>query len=224
MPVSSIALQPIPFFAQLSEESRHWAGEQMDIFSLKRRQALLSGKGPFKGLGVVLQGRMQAIDLTLDGREVALKTIEQNGLFGQEDLLALRSIGLTWMAPTAASVAVMNERSARAFIELPDVLHAIAVEMAQQLNDQLQWQKILSATNVTAKLANWIVFAAQGSPHVELPTHAEVAWRLNTTRESVTRVLQRLQAEGVLVRDGTHWVVRHPAALRDLARGGDKSQ
>jgi CRP-like cAMP-binding protein len=222
MPVSPIALQPIAFFGQLSDESRTWASEQMEIFSLKRRQALLSGKGPFKGLGVVLHGRMQAVDLTLDGREVALKTTEQFGLFGQEDLMSARPVGLTWMAPSTSSVAVMNERTAREFLALPDVLRAIAADMAQQLNDQLQWQKILSATNVTAKLANWIVFAARDRAQVQLPTHAEVAWRLNTTRESVTRVLQRLQADGVLVREGGHWVVRHPAALRELATGGEK--
>jgi len=222
MPVSPIALQPIAFFGQLSDESRTWASEQMEIFSLKRRQALLSGKGPFKGLGVVLHGRMQAVDLTLDGREVALKTTEQFGLFGQEDLMSARPVGLTWMAPSTSSVAVMNERTAREFLALPDVLRAIAADMAQQLNDQLQWQKILSATNVTAKLANWIIFAARDRAQVQLPTHAEVAWRLNTTRESVTRVLQRLQADGVLVREGGHWVVRHPAALRELATGGEK--
>ena len=199
-----------------------WAAERMDIFTLKRRQALLSGGGPFKGLGVVVNGRMQAIELTVDGREVALKTVEQHGLFGQEDLLARTPLSLHWTAPATATVAVMGLKVAKELIVQPEMLRALAADMAQQLNGQLQWQKILSANTVAAKLANWIVFSAGERKEVTLPTHAEVAWRLNTTRESVTRVLQRLQAEGVLVREDGRWRIQKGGALRDLAKGEDK--
>lgn len=222
MPVSTLVLKQNAFFATLSEEAVQWAAERMDIFSLKRRQALLSGGGPFRGLGIVISGRMQAIELTMDGREVALKTIEQSGLFGQEDLLARSPLSLHWTAPASATVAVMGLKTAKELLLQPEMLRALAADLAQQLNDQLQWQKILSANTVAAKLANWIVFSAGERKEVTLPTHAEVAWRLNTTRESVTRVLQRLQAEGVLVREDGRWRIQKGAALRDLAKGEDK--
>lgn len=222
MPVSTLVLKQNAFFSTLSEASLQWTAERMDIFSLKRRQTLLTGGSAFRGLGMVLSGRMQAIELTLDGREVALKTVEQNGLFGQEDLLARTPLSLHWTAPAAASVAVMGLKSAMELIQQPEMLRALAADLAQQLNDQLQWQKILSANTVAAKLANWIVFSAAGKVEVSLPTHAEVAWRLNTTRESVTRVLQKLQADGVLVREDGKWLIRRVNALRDLAKGEDK--
>lgn len=209
-------------FAQAPEESVQWASERMEIFNLKRRETLLSGGGPFKGLGLVLQGRMQAVDLTLDGREVALKTVEQNGLFGEENLLATRPLDLTWMAPAPASVAVMGARTAQDLLQQPDMLRSVAGAMAQQLIDQLQWQKILGASSVTSKVCNWLVFLSNGRADLQLPTHAEVAWRLNTTRESVTRVLQRLQAEGVLSRQDGRWKIQRMMALHELAKGDDK--
>jgi CRP/FNR family transcriptional regulator, cyclic AMP receptor protein len=224
VPVSALVLKQNAFFATLSQESLQWAADRMDIFSLKRRQALLSSGGPFKGLGMVLSGRMQAIELTMDGREVALKTIEQNGLFGQEDLLARAPLSLHWTAPASATVAVMGLKTAKELILQPEMLRALAADLAQQLNDQLQWQKILSANTVAAKLANWIVFSAGERKEVTLPTHAEVAWRLNTTRESVTRVLQRLQADGVLVREEGRWRIQKSAALKDLAKGDDHNK
>lgn len=193
----------------------------MEIFTLKRRQTLLSGGGPFRGLGMVLQGRMQAIELTSDGREFALKTVEQNGLFGQEDVLTSKPLGLHWTAPSSASVAVMGLKTALELTEQPELLRALAQELANQLSEQMQWQRILSANTVASKLANWIVFSAGERHEVTLPTHAEVAWRLNTTRESVTRVLQKLQAEGVLVREGGKWTIQRRGALRDLAKGED---
>ena len=55
-----------------------------------------------------------------------------------------------------------------------------------------------------------------------MPTHAELAWRLNTTRETVTRVLQRLLTDGILSRDGDLWLIERPDLLSDLARGEDR--
>jgi predicted transcriptional regulator len=45
-----------------------------------------------------------------------------------------------------------------------------------------------------------------------------LGWRLNTTRETVTRVLQRLQQDGVVLREGELWRVRQAAALKRLAQ------
>ena len=55
-----------------------------------------------------------------------------------------------------------------------------------------------------------------------VPAHAELAWRLNTTRETVTRVLQRLLTDGILRRDGDLWLIERRDLLSDLARGEDR--
>ena len=63
MPVLDLALRGCKLFALAPEEVLAEAARAMDIVNLKRREVLMRGGRPFKGLGVVLQGRLQALNL-----------------------------------------------------------------------------------------------------------------------------------------------------------------
>ena len=71
----------------------------------------------------------------------------------------------------------------------------------------------------TARVCAWLLRASGTDGALQLPTHAELAWRLNTTRESITRVLQKLLTDQVLQRDGDWWRIQAPTTLQELARG-----
>ena len=222
MPVSSLALRACALFAQAPDSVLEQASERMEIVHLKRREVLLSGNRPFSGLGLVLQGRVQAIDHTIDGREVALTTIEAGGVFGHANLMAPRPIELTWMAITPSTLAVMAPDDAMALFQHGQMSLHVDTDMAQQVCDFLGWQKILSVHPVGARLCTWLLWHSSGAELVSLHTHAELAWRLNTTRESVTRILQRLQADGILRREGELWRVVSRERLQELAQGDTK--
>ncbi|MHB1114141.1 MAG: hypothetical protein ACYC03_13160, partial [Acidovorax defluvii] len=82
MAVNLIALASCGFFANASPAAVQFAAANMQLVHLKRREVLGDGKSPFNGLGVVLQGNLQAVDLTLDGREAALLTVGLHETFG----------------------------------------------------------------------------------------------------------------------------------------------
>lgn len=206
-------------FAQAPESVVEQASRQMEIVHLKRREVLLSDGRPFRGLGVVLQGRMQAIDHTIDGRELALMSIEVGGVFGQANLIAPRPVAMTWVAVSPTTLAVMAPDAAMSLFQHAQMSLHVATDMAQQVCEFLGWQKILSVHPVSARACAWLLWNATGSDMVAIHTHAELAWRLNTTRESVTRILQRLQADGILRREGDLWRIADPEKLRELAQG-----
>lgn len=222
MPVSSVALRGFALFAEAPEAVLEQASARMDIVHLKRREVLLTAQQPFTGLGLVLQGRVQAIDHTIDGREVALTTIESGGVFGHTNLLAHRPIALTWMALTPSTLAVMAPPDAAALLRQAEMSLYLATDMAQQVCDFLGWQKILSVHPVAARMCAWLLWQATDSERIALPTHAELAWRLSTTRESVTRILQRLQSDGLLRRDGDLWRITDRMRLQELAQGENR--
>ena len=181
------------------------------------------GTQPFNGLGVVLQGSLQALDLTLDGREAALMTVPLYETFGHANLLAARPVALTWVASSVSTtVAVMPSERAQELMQFPEVALGVARLLAQEVCELLGWQKIQSVHPVSARVCAWLQLQAKPGLALRLPTHAEIAWRLNTTRETVTRVLQRLLTDGVLLRDGEVWLVAQPTLLHDLARGEDR--
>ncbi len=222
MPVLDLALRGCQLFAAAPDEVIAEAAREMDIVNLKRREVLTRGGRPFKGLGVVLQGRLQAMDRTLDGREVALQTIAERATFGQAGLLASESLDLVWVAAVPCSVAVMSAEPARRMLQNPSMALRVARDLADQVNDYLGWQKVLSVTPISSRVCAWACWTAQGRRELDIPKHAELAWRLNTTRESITRTFHRLQAEGLLSREGEIWVIANPTALAQMAMGDSR--
>lgn len=223
MAVSPLTLAPCPFFASASPAALQFAAAHMDVRHLRRREVLGDAAAPFAGLGVVLQGTVQAVDLTLDGKEVALMSVGPHEIFGHAGLLAQQPLALMWVAAgPSTSVAVMPRAQALQLTQFPELVLQVARLASQQVCDLLGWQKIQAIHPVGARVCAWLLHQGARSPELRLPTHAEMAWRLNTTRESVTRVLQKLLADGVLQRDGEVWHVAAPQALQEMARGGER--
>jgi CRP-like cAMP-binding protein len=173
-------------------------------------------------LGVVVQGRIQSIDQTLDGREVALQTVEPGEAFGQVALLASQPVHMVWVATAPSAVAVLSEEKALTLFESAPMAMLAARGLADQVSEFLSWQKIMSVTPISSRVCAWICWSAGQKDRLEVPKQAELAWRLNTTRESITRTFQRLQADGLLQRDESAWAILKRPALELLALGDNK--
>jgi CRP/FNR family cyclic AMP-dependent transcriptional regulator len=223
MAVSDIVLKNCSLFRQVSAEVLHLAASQMDILQLKKREVLLVNGHAFRGLGVVLQGRLQAMDYTIDGREVALTTADSDQAFGQANLIAPRPVDLNWVAVSQCTVAIMQPKHALDLLNHADMAKRVATDLAQQVCEFLSWQKILAVHPVSARVCAWILWESSGKTTLQVPKHAELAWRLSTTRESITRTLQKLQTEAVLQREGDTWLIANPQTLAQMALGDSKS-
>lgn len=222
MPVALAAIDNCTIFIDIPNEVIQQAAGWMELRNLRRREVLGNDDG-FRGLGVVLSGAMQAVDYTADGKEVALLTAGVNETFGMAEILAARALPLTWMAGAASTaVALMPEAQARILLRHPAVALKAANVLAQQVCDAHGWQKVRSVHPVGARVAAWIRWQTGADGAVKMPTHAELAWQLNTTRESITRVFQKLLAEGVLSRSGEGWVLADPIALTGWLSGKPK--
>lgn len=203
-----------PLFAELPTLQLGAVAERMQIVSLRRRE-VLGGEAGFNGLGVLLSGSLQSVEETTDGREVVLATVEPNHSFGVAELLAQPLAPPTWVAAgTSTAVGTLDRVAALEVLRRPELAWAVARTLAQRVCELQGMQKILSIHSVPARLAAWLHWQCGGQEgELRLPTHAELAWQLNTTRESVTRVLQRLSSDGLLAREGEVWRVADAQAL-----------
>lgn len=221
MPVSPAVLTLCPLFSELAPELLRPIAEQMQMLPLRRREALNGGQAAFDGLGVVLSGQVQAVDETADGREVALITAGANDVFGLPELLARSASPLVWMASApGTTVALLRREVALGALQKGELSFRAATLLAQRVCDTLSLQKVLTVHPVAARVCAWLMWQAKPPEWMlQIPTHAELAWQLNTTRESVTRVLQKLLADGVLGRSDAGWTIAQPDVLQELARG-----
>lgn len=222
MPVSELALRGCSLFARAPDDLVAQVSGEMEIIHLKRREVLQTHGRAFRGLGVVLQGRIQAIDQTLDGREVALQTLEPGEAFGQVELLAPQPVPMVWVASIPSAVGVLAADKALALMAQAPMGLLTAQALAAQVSQFLGWQKILSVTPISSRVCAWVCWTAGDKDRLEIPKHAELAWRLNTTRESITRTFQRLQADQLLQRDDTVWQILNRKVLEQLALGDNK--
>jgi CRP/FNR family transcriptional regulator, cyclic AMP receptor protein len=222
MPVSELVLRGCNLFASAPDALVSSASGDMEIIHLKRREVLEPGGRSFRGLGVVVQGRIQSIDQTLDGREVALQTVDPGEAFGQVALLASHPVHMVWVATAPSAVAVLSEDKALALFNSAPMAILAARGLADQVSEFLGWQKIMSVTPISSRVCAWICWSAGNKDRLEVPKQAELAWRLNTTRESITRTFQRLQADGLLQRDESAWAILKRPALELLALGENR--
>lgn len=224
MPVSALVLRGFSLFAGAPDDLVQQASDDMEIIHLKRREVLQPGGRRFKGLGLVVQGRIQSIEQTLDGSEVALQTADAGESFGQAALLASRPLEMIWVATMPTAVAVLPHEKALALFELAPMGVLAARGLADQVSEFLRWQKVIAVTPISSRVCAWICWSAGTRDRLEVPKQAELAWRLNTTRESITRTFQRLQADGLLKRDEGAWLIVRRDALELLALGENKEK
>jgi hypothetical protein len=113
MPLAMAVLTQCSLFSGLTPELTRYCAERMRLVSLRRREAV--DDGGFNGLGVVLNGAVQAVDITGDGREAALVHALPFECFGLAELLAPRGQPLTWMASVASTAVGLMDQIGMAF-------------------------------------------------------------------------------------------------------------
>ncbi|WP_409626971.1 Crp/Fnr family transcriptional regulator, partial [Tepidimonas sp.] len=193
MPVSALILGRSDVFAGCPAAALTWAASRMELLPLRKREVLvLRGQTP-PGLGVVVQGSVQMLELTQDGREVAVQSAAEGEVLGLEGLLAPRVEPVSWVAASgAATVAAMTREDALALLEMEGMGLRAARWLARKLAETWAWNRLVGVHPVMARVCACLLWLKKEDGTLALPTHAELGWRLNTTRESVTRALQRL--------------------------------
>jgi CRP-like cAMP-binding protein len=228
MPLALAVLNQCSLFSGLPPDLARFCSEHMRLVSLRRREAVAdngAGEGlGFTGLGLVLSGAVQAVDVTGDGREAALVTCLPFECFGLAELLAPQGLPLTWIASASSTaVGLMDRGPALQAFSKAELLTRAAALLAQRVCDAQSLQKVLTVHPVSARVCAWLQWQQDGEGGgVTVPTHAELAWQLNTTRESVTRVFQKLLTDGVVEREGDRWRIAMPGVLADWARAKGK--
>jgi CRP-like cAMP-binding protein len=154
---------------------------------------------------LLVSGRVRATIYSVSGKEVAFRDLSAGQTFG--DLSAIDG------KPRSANVVAIEESmaavmSASAFLDVlrnySDVGIAVMRELTGMVRRLSERVVEFSTLGVTNRIHAELLRLAQPSPTgggalIERPpTHAEIANRISTHREAVTKELNRLAAAGIL--------------------------
>jgi CRP-like cAMP-binding protein len=186
-----------------------------------KREVVLSKENPSPSLMFLLEGRLQAIDFTLDGREVGLHFIEEGQYFGEISVLDGLPSPEVVIANKKSQVIMVPAREVRLHIFAnPSAIEAITSGLTQRIRDQANQRQILGIISPLQRICALLQNLSKDGKNPEVianaPTHQEIAIMVNLTRETVTRAFQVLQSQGALARDGDDLKV-NASKLKQLA-------
>ncbi len=219
----------VPIFRVLPTESLEQLGTSTKHRHFDRGEYVAMAGDPVDHLMVVASGRLKLVHSTASGREQVVRTLERGDFLGELALFApIRHEGdLVSLGP--ADVCMVPRQSIQAILRRhPDVAVPVVQSLALRLASAEQLIADLGLRDVGQRLAAELlreyphsVPGPDGSPTVHMSTPwAEVAVRLATTPESLSRRLKALVEEGVIAQEGPRTVViLDVERLRELAEG-----
>ncbi len=230
MAVPVLLLKGFPLLHDLPDDTlAALAGEAGDLVFAKRGVVLQKGP-PTPSLCLLAEGRLQAVDFTLDGREVGLYFINPWEYVGELSVLDGGEQPEFIIALARSRVITLPRESVRrAVFATPAAAERMALRLSARLRGLGAQRTILALANPMQKICAQLQLlvvppAPGGQPTLELrianaPTHQEIAIMVNTSRETVTRVFQVLQAHGAVQRQGNDLLVSDPQLIEQVARG-----
>lgn len=221
MPVHVKFLERFSLFGDLPEAVRDALAAQMSLRSAARREVIFGKDRADQGLGLLLDGRLQGVDFTFDGREVGLYFVAPGEPFGELAVVDGLPAPEHIIALTRADYILLPPAPARALLDVsPALARTIATRLAARLRQATGQRALLALASPMQRLcAQLLELAREAGEIAHAPTHQEFAIMINTTRETVTRAFQALQARGVLAREGARIRIDDLARLRRLAMG-----
>jgi CRP/FNR family transcriptional regulator, cyclic AMP receptor protein len=171
----------------------------------------------------ILSGWAKIRTYNMDGKEVTLNILGIGELFGEMAALdeVPRSTDVITLAPTT-----IGSIPAQDFVQLMHTEPLAGVRLAQlmakrlrQVNRRLR----LRESDSQSRVADTILFLAEGQGKVrqqgrEIPNlpHRELSSLSGLARETVTRVLTRLEKKGLIIRDHDMMYIPDVAALEKI--------
>lgn len=196
------------------------------VVTLRPGQIVIGHQDRTSDVFVVLEGTLRVELHSLNGREIILADVGPGELVGEFAALDDQ--------PRSASVAAINSCVLAC---VPGELFKTTVNGNPTTADWMARRLVRHIRLLTERIFELNALAVRNRLHCELlrlsldagvagnkaaispaPTHVELANRIGSHREAVTRELQYLQSEGIVVRSGRKLDVNDVAKLAEIIR------
>jgi CRP-like cAMP-binding protein len=209
------------FLGLLAETDRARLVAALSVRAVDAGAAVISADDPPGEMYVVLEGEARVSVYSEDGRDVSYRDLTAGDVFGELAMLdgAPRSAYVT--ARSVLKVGALP-RSAydRLAAEAPGIALAMNLHLTAQIRSLTTRVLELSTLVVRARLMREL--ARRASPVegdadrailTDVPTHADLASRIGTHREAITKELSRMVKAGLVERDGDRLIIPSLSAL-----------
>jgi CRP/FNR family transcriptional regulator, cyclic AMP receptor protein len=220
---ASVLIRSAPFFEGLPETAVEKATANVVTRNHPPGQVILLENDWGSSVYFILSGWVKIRTYNLDGKEVTLNILGTGELFGEMAPLdeVPRSTDVITLAPT-----VIGNMPSQDFVRLlntePQSGIHLAKLMARRLR-QVNRRLRLRESDSVSRVADILLFLADGqgkqsAQGMEIPNlpHRELSSLSGLARETVTRVLSKLEKKGLISRERDVLCIADPHALERL--------
>ena len=199
--------------------------EHANARTLNKREIIVS-KGDTKDhLYLLLDGRLQGVDFTHDGKEVGVYFVEPGDYVGEMPLIDnLPHPEFVTALSRSMVIALPGDAVKTVLFSTPSMMESLCKKLAHRLRNSNAHRTILAQPNPLQRVCMHLLMlnpVKQGNilsiPNA--PTHQELAIMLNASRETVTRSFQLLQSKNWVERDGADLYILNLPSLQSIATG-----
>lgn len=225
MPIAFDTAANIPLLQGLDKETLTTVAGLMSSRTYLSRDIVLRKGDAADNLAFLLQGKLQVVDLSEDGRETGIHFIMPGAYFGELSIIDGQPRSASVISVKTSEVAFLPSAQARALMfNRPLIAQRMLTHFAQLIRISSNQRTLLSIPSafqrVFAQLQLLTRETKDGQVIEGLPKQHEIAIMVNTSRETVSRALHTLLKMNILQKQGTLLIVKQPDQLKNAAAIG----
>ncbi|MBI2850545.1 MAG: Crp/Fnr family transcriptional regulator [Chloroflexi bacterium] len=191
-------LSQVDIFRDLSEEEMKEIGGMISMTTCKKGHVFYRPEERSEVLFLLKKGKVQVYSLTPDGKRLIIDTIGPGTFFGEMPLTA-QSMHQSFAEATEDSTICVLSRGdlERLLLEKPQVALRLVDALGRRLEETRTKLEEATFQNASARVCRVLLRLLGGKSELEM-THQELADSTGLYRETVTNVLNRLRAHGIV--------------------------
>jgi CRP-like cAMP-binding protein len=216
-------LKRTALFGELTESELRALAERAIERHLARDEVLFITGEEARGLFVIAAGALRAVRDGVDGREQVIHVERAGATIAELPVFDDRPYPSTVIAEEETIVLFLDKREVRKLcVEYPRIALSALKLLSGRLRKCAELVETLSLKDVDQRVARWLLMEAKsyGTPNpqgIEIQlhlTHQQIASRIGSVREVVSRALGRLQQNGFITINGRLIIIPDVEALR----------
>ncbi|MBO0857392.1 MAG: Crp/Fnr family transcriptional regulator [Chloracidobacterium sp.] len=222
------ALKKTQLFGELEEPDLRALAERAVERRLARDEILFIAGDDARGLYVIESGALRAFREGADGREQVIHVERAGATIAELPVFDDKPYPSTVAAEEETVVFYLDKNDVRSLcLKRPQIALAALKMLAGRLRRCAELVETLSLREVDQRLARWLLSearargsrAASGVEVTLALTNQQIAARIGSVREVVSRALSRLQQNGLIQIDGRRITICDEQSLEDFGGG-----
>jgi CRP-like cAMP-binding protein len=200
-------------FAPLPESEQRWLLDSARMITCERGRVFYTPEEPGEIVFILKQGQVDLYRLAPDGRKLIVARVGPHTVFGQMALIGQGMYGSFAEAAEECLLCVLSRSDLEGLVSRnPAVGLRLLTVVSERLQAREAELEALAFRDLPTRLATLLLQEAGASDTVAGHSHQHLAERLGTYRETVSHLLGRFRAEGL--------VAVEPRRIRLLDRAG----